>query len=99
MKTQETFINEELKDEIYRIIEIAITDKMEQYEKRIRDLEILKAEIVEIQNELKHEIEKLKSEITNEKSSSSNALLEINKELSKISGELKAISEKLKKKK
>lgn len=93
--TIEGLIGEELKDEIYRITEIVINEKIEEFDKRLRDLEIVKAEIVEVQNELKHEIEKLRRNVKEDKKNILSKLNEINKGLSEIFGKLKAIEERL----
>ncbi|MGB9719476.1 MAG: hypothetical protein ACPL06_02690 [Candidatus Anstonellales archaeon] len=102
-KDLQKLIGEELKDEIYRITELAIVERFKEYEKRISDLEMLKAELIETQNELKADMAELKRLMDKQKIGSAEQLGEINKRLAEINGQLKSvsklISEKLEKKK
>ncbi len=98
-KSIESIVGDELKDEIYRITEIAISDKLQEFEKRLNDLEMLKAELVEVQNDLKKQVSEIKKMVINDKKTSSEKLSEIEKTLDSILGKLKAISDELKKKK
>ena len=98
-KSIESIVGEELKDEIYRITEIAINEKLQNLEKRISELEMLKAELVEVQNDLKRQVAEIKKMVIADKKTSSERLTEIEKMLDEILGKLKAISEEMKKRK
>ncbi|MEM2948469.1 MAG: hypothetical protein QXL47_04405 [Candidatus Anstonellales archaeon] len=101
-KDLQKLIGEELKDEIYRITELAIVEKLKEYDKRISELEMLKAELIETQNELKADMAELKRLMDKQKIGSAEQLSEINKRLGEINGQLKSVSkilsEKLEKK-
>lgn len=99
MADVESLITEELKDEVYRVIEIALEEKLKELEDRIKKLEMLKAELIEAQNEMKKEMEEIKRLTISDKKTSSEKLAEIEKLVMEISGKVDALIEERKKKK
>ena len=88
MAELEKLMGESLKEEIYKIVEIALNERLRELEKRIKALELLKAEVKELEAELKAEVAEIKKMVLEDKKVSGEKLVEIEALLEKILAKL-----------
>lgn len=84
-------ITEDIKAEIYQIAEVVLDEKVRDFEKRISELELAKAQNSQKLSELEEEAAELRSAITKQKIGSAEQLVRINDQLNSLAGNISAM--------